>query len=489
MSFAIEQLRTTVDREYVGIRLNTEKVKPVHIANGLFRATLGVIPSTQLLYRFVFHQTHKGVVPRGHDIDSLLSDLRARNAIASSIGADNVKALRISLKRALAADNAVYDKQMQSYSTGHKLFVTRDTVGQDAGEFIASWLSAIKSPLFNGLQTALADDTDVMSMLCKPLLANGEDVEEEYESEIDVRTLRCAPKLLKGRGRHPLWKGMEEAAVSLAAHLQNHPDKLFRLRMTVMFAGLVVLRHVSLLESYYETPSNSTPPPFLIAFGDDTDARLHLAAKQSYVRCTQSIARFYALAFADELKRTYTAAELAKLPPPTYKEGQKKKRDDVAAAEIWKLKKEAAVESREKFRMFGEAAYDILAIQAESDPIKYFRGLGRRLGLLYPPHGVALPWFSVRQDVVELLVYCAMQPNECVLPISELCKRLWNRFGIIVGGTDDDEAILESHSILNWDRDALRANCDAFANTLVHLNLATELADGVMQVVVEPSSK
>jgi hypothetical protein len=488
MSFAIEELKTTVDRSYVGIRLNTEKVKPVHIANGLFRASLGLIPSTQLLYRFIFHQTHKGVVPRGHDINTLLSDLRARDAIASSIGSDSVMALRVSLKRALAADNAVYDKQMQSYSTGSKLFVTRDTVGQDAGEFIASWLSTIKSPLFDGLQTALSDDTDVMSVLCKPLLANGEDLEEDYESEIDVRTLKCASQLLKGRDRHPLWKGMEEAAVSLAAHLQRHPDKLFRLRMTVMFAGLVVLRHVALLESYYETSSNPNPLPFLIAFGDNTDARLHPAAKQSYARCTQSIARFYALAFANELQRTYSAGDLAKLATPTYKEGQKKKRDDDAAAEIWKLKKETATDSAGKFRVFGEAAYDILAIQAESDPIKYFRGLGRRLGLLYPPNGVALPWFSARQDVVELLVYCSMEPNE-VVPISELCKRLWNRFGICVGGMDEDEAILESHSILNWDRDALRSNCDAFSTTLVHLNLANELADGVMQVGMEPGSK
>ncbi len=47
---------------------------------------------------------------------------------------------------------------------------------------------------------------------------------------------------------------------------------------------------------------------------------------------------------------------------------------------------------------------------------------------------------------------------------------------------DSDESILESHSILNWDRDSLRDNCRAFAASLVQLNLATELADGVMKV-------
>ncbi len=438
MTFAIEELKTKVDREYVGIRLNTEKVKPVHIANGLFRSLLGKIPSTDLLYRFVFYQTHKGIVPKGHDVDSLLTDLRDLDAITGSVSTDEVKAFRIALKRLLSADNAVYDKQMQSYSTGNHAFVTRDTVGQDAGEFIASWLSHVRSPLAKVICTALADDNDILSMLCKPLLEHSTDHTSAYDTDVDVTKLRCASQSFKGRGKLPMWTGMEAAAATLSEHLRNHPDKLFRLRMSVLFAGIVVLRHVTLLERYYDDPSTAPPLPLLIDFDSGSSSRLTGAAKQSFARCTQSIARFYAAAFGVELKKIYSAADLMKLGAPTYKEGQKKKRDDDAAVQIWNLKRHAASESRDKFRLFGEAAYDILAVQAESDPIKFFRGLGRRIGILYPPHGVAIPWFSAKQDLIELLVCCTVAPNEVVL-IPELCKRLWDRFGIVVGGTDSDQ--------------------------------------------------
>ncbi|MGE0606574.1 MAG: hypothetical protein AB7O62_05545 [Pirellulales bacterium] len=487
MSFAIEKLKTKVDREYVGIRLNTEKVKPVHIANGLFRSTLGAIPSTQLLYRFVFHQTQKGVVPRGHDIDSLLAALRSSDAIGQGVTTENVKDFRIALKRLLSADNAVYDKQMQSYSTGHKSFVTKDTVGQDAGEFIGSWLARIKSPLAAGIRSALECDADVLSMLCKPLVSNGADKPVDYETDINVAKLKCSQQMLKGRERHALWKGMESAATTLSKHMGIHPDKLFRLRMAVMFSSLVVLRHITLLESYYESSSTRTPLPLLIDFGRESGPRLCHAAKQSFARCIQSIARFYASAFGEELKKLYSAAELLKLRTPTYKEGQKKKRDDEAASEIWNSKRQAASDSRDKYRLFGEAVYDILAIQAESDPIKYFRGLGRRIGLLYPPNGVAIPWFAARQDLLEMLVYCAIEPGEVIL-VPQLCRRLWERFGIVIGGMDEDESLLESHSILNWDRDSLRGNCESFSDSLVRLNLATELADGVMKVAMEAHS-
>ena len=481
MTFAIENLRRIVDEEYVGVRLNTDKVKPVHIANGLFRSISGNTASTKLLHRFVFHQKASGEVPRGHDLDSLYQSMLDRDVLDESIDRDDVTEFRILLKHVVAADNGVFTGQMQSYSAGNSAFLSRDTVGQDAGEYAASWLATTRSPLHLQIRTALQDDGDVLSVLCKPLLDT--DDSESYEPSTDITELRCYEKAMKGRTKHTLWKGMEDAASTLSKQLEHHPDKLLRLRMAVLFSSIVVFRHISLLEAYYD-PSSGMPLPFVFDLAEPGRSPLRDAARQSYTRCTQSIARFYSFAFGEVLKRMYSAAELGRCQPPTYKEGVKKKRADEAAAELWKLKRQAAKDSQKKYRVYGEAVFDILALQSEADPIKFFRALGRRLGLLYPPQGVAVPWFRPRQDVVELLLLCSVEPDE-VLDVRQLCQRLWERFGVLIGGGDDDEQILESHGILNWDRDSLRTNTREFCRSLSQLDFATELADGVTKVATK----
>ena len=478
MSIAIEELRETVDESFVGIRLNTTKVKPVHIANGLFRAILSETNSTKLLHRFVFHQKATGEIPSGHDIDSVVSDLLECEAIEPGIEPDDIAMFRRQLKRVVSADDGVFTGQMQSYSAGSSPFLSKDTVGQDAGGFVASWLEFINSPLFEQIEKCLHDETDIVTQICQPLL---NDETAPFEIFADIEDLKFTKSQLKGRNKNKQWIGLEEAAQTLATNLQEHPDKLFRLRMAVLFAAFVVLRHVTSLESYYDKDKKNSPPPFLLDFGINGD--LKDASKQSYSRCTQSIARFYSFAFGEVLKKTHTAEQLTRCKPPRYKEGIKKKIDD-QGDNLWKVKRGSAKKAKNKFLIFGEAIFDILALQAEADPIRYFRGLGRRIGLLHPPKGAAVPWFRPKQDLVELMIYCCVEPGESIELIT-LCEHMYRRFGILVGGGTLDESVLESNGIYTWDRDSLNENVAAFSFSLVDHGFATQLADGVMKVSLE----
>jgi hypothetical protein len=478
MSIAIEELRKTVDGSFVGIRLNTTKVKPVHLANGLFRAILGKTASTRLLHRFVFHQEATGEIPPGHDLDSVISDLLDCEAIEPGIDPEKIAAFRRQLKQVVSADNGVFTGQMQSYSAGAAAFLSKDTVGQDAGGFVASWLQFIGSPLYKQIEQCLHDQTDIVSQLCQPLLTNET---EPFEIFANIEDLKFTESQLRVRNKNTQWAGLEKAAETLASNLQIHPDKLFRLRMTVLFSAFVVMRHVSSLESYYDKEKSNSPPPFLLEFG--FNGNLKDASKQSYSRCTQSIARFYSFAFGEVLKKTHTADQLMRCSPPRYKEGTKKKVDE-QGDNVWKVKRESAKTAKNKFLLFGEAIFDILALQAEADPIRYFRGLGRRIGLLHPPNGGTVPWFRPKHDLVELMIYSCIEPNES-LELSFLCERMYERFGILVGGGATDESVLESNGIFSWDRDSLAENSTAFSSALVDHGFATQLADGVLKVSLE----
>jgi hypothetical protein len=477
MSIAIEELREQVDEAYVGIRLNTTKVKPVHVANGMFRTIVGETNVTKLLHRFVFHQKASGEIPQGHDLDSVINDLLEAESLESNIEQDDVAAFRRQLKRVVSADDGVFTGQMQSYSAGATTFLSRDTVGQDAGEFVASWLEYIDSPLFTLIEECLGDESDIVSQLCLPLL---EEETTPFEKFADIEDLKFTQSQLAGRRKNH-WSGLKAAAETLSHNLDEHPDKLFQLRMVVLFSSLVVMRHIASLESYFDKSREKMKIPFLLDFGVNGD--LKDASKQSYSRCTQSIARFYAFAFGEVLKRTHSADQLARCKPPRYKENVKKK-IDAQGDSVWKMKRDAAKKSKNKFLLYGEAIFDILALQAEADPTRYFRGLGRRIGLLHPPKGAAVPWFRPKQDLVELLLYCCIEQGES-LELTALCKRLWDRFGILVGGGRDDESILEANSIYSWDRDSLQENTAAFSDSLVDHGFATKLADGVMKVSME----
>jgi hypothetical protein len=366
---------------------------------------------------------------------------------------------------------------MQSYSAGSSAFLSKDSIGQDAGEFVASWLTFVASPLREQIEACINDQTDIVSQICLPLL---NDETTSFDISVDIETLKFTRSQLKGRSKSRHWRGFESAATTLGQHLETHPDKLFRLRLVVMLSSVIVMRHVASLETYYDKDKDEAPP-FLLDFGVNGDLRD--AAKQSYSRCTQSIARFYAFAFGQELKRTHSAEQLTKCTPPRYKE---KKTSKVTAHgdTIWKLKKEAAKRSRNKFECYGEAVFDILSLYANANAISYFKNLGWRSGLIHPKSGAAVPWFRPKQVLVELLVYCCVEPGES-LEISKLCERLWQRFGILVGGGQVDEEVLQANSIYSWDRDSLRENTIAFGQSLVDHGFATELADGVMKVSME----
>ena len=475
MPIAIEELRESVDEKYVGIRLNTSKVKPVHIANGLFREACEWTADTGLLHKFVFDQKANGDIPRGHELDNVIDELRDLSAIEPNIDPNDVSRFRRQLKKVVSADDGVFTGQMQSYSAAARGFLSRDTVGQDAGSFIVSWLKYINSDLLAQIQSCLQQTDDIVSLTCAPLISDEGDY---WERKVEVDDLKFTSQQLGKSSRDSHWNGLNQAATTLANHLEAHPDKLFHMRLVVLFSSVVVLRHVAALESYYV--KDAIVPPFLLDFGNV--AGLKGASRQSYSRCRSSISRFYAYAFGQEVKRSYSVQDLANSKPPRYNDGKNAKLTEQGDT-IWKLTKSSVNSRRNKFTRYGEALFDILSLNANATAIQYFKGLGARVGLIHPRTGSsAVPWFRPTPDLIELLIHCCIEPDEEPVEMQDLCNRMQERFGVLTGGGRNDEEILEKNAIYSWDRDALNDNARELAYLLVRHGFASELADGVTKV-------
>lgn len=488
MPIAIDTLRAKVEETYIGFRPNTAKVKPVHIANGLFRVVLGRVADTDLLNRFVITQS-RTEVPEGHQPEVVYSELRDADRLDPvDVTLGELNRLRVLLKKVVAADDAVFPKGMASYTAGNQGFVSKDHIGQDGGEFVAEWLERRAPGLSNCVSASLSESDDIISLLSSPLLSGATKLWEQERFDPEKFPFLTKPRDPQTK---ELWTGLADAAETLAAHLVQHPNKLLRLRLAVMFSCFVLFRYLASLEAS-KADNSSVPPLFLFDFSStaSTDP-IARASSMTFMAAGQSIARFYAWAFAEQLRSEYTAKELAQEPTPTYgakgkvsektERDQKKKNDE--ARQVWELAVQAAKRERSPFRVYGGALYDILALQTEGNPVTYMKKLGLLAGWLYPPNQPA-PRFVAKQDLLEVLVRGAIQPGQS-MNLSELLDIFWKRYRIVIGGRPEDEERLVGAGIYQADGDALVANRAGFVDALGRLSFASLLADGVLQVSTE----
>ena len=132
---------------------------------------------------------------------------------------------------------------------------------------------------------------------------------------------------------------------------------------------------------------------------------------------------------------------------------------------------------------FGETMYDMLALEASSHPVNCLKVLGTSSGILYPPDKLhPNKRFVLSQDVLEMMLRSCVGADE-VLNGKEIRERLWNRFGIIIGGSQFElDKIRQSGMIMQVDEDALEANFTSFASALESMDFAEEMADGILQI-------
>jgi len=483
----IDDLKKKIEREYVGFSPSTASIKPVHIANGMFRTILGQTVSTKVLNRFVISQTQKGV-KKGHELDAVYKILLDNNQIdAKEIRKEDIKPLRPLLKKIVGADSAVFTEGMESYTAGFSGFATKDRIGQDGGELVAEWLQSCNSDLFEIIKKSLEDSSDTISTLCIPLLdvTNVTAFTPPYNRTPFLKNSRL-------KSYKQLWDGMLLAANTLSKHLDRHPNKLLRLRFAVLFSCFVIIRHLTSLEARFVKGAGKYIPPFLLSFDyRSSNGSVARASLQTYARACQSVARFYAWAFSAQLLNLVDEEELSNTDPPIYATKQKKSpqskkniKEQMEAAEIWSLAvKRAEERDGNGSIVYGEAIYDMMATQQEGDPIKYLRKLGLLSGLTYPPNQTSQR-FVPKQDMLEVLILGLIEPGESIDMLA-LQERLYDRYRIIIGGRQEDEKILMDNGIYQVDANAMHQNRELFSAHLGRLDFARLLADGVLQIEVE----
>jgi hypothetical protein len=507
----MHDLRQEVDEHFVGFKPNGASIKPVHIAGGAFRSILGYINSAQGIKILSYVCDSKGETPfkkkdagkqRKMTLDEALdhvvrylerADAPERKSAAdfAEIKRAELSAFRYTLQKLVNIDKGVYGTgdSMLSYTAGSANFVVGKSLYEDAGELSGYLIKTYCSELGDYIKEILQDTNDPISLAFAPVLEDGESkpydfpfTEDEPFDKIEAfKNIDTRPKLKE------FLKTIGDSGKCLKANLEKHTNKLTKLRLFNFYCGILVIRYLSLLEAFY---CDGNARPILLDFSKQSNSSIARTSVLCYSQLHKSISRFYAWAYAQKLKdEGYTKAELMASDVP-YFDKPNNKNENIpkqldGLTSIWNMAKEEATDllDEEALLIFGAAINDMTAVEATGHPVSYMRKLGTEIGLLYPPTNLHIDKrFVITDDIIEVILRACVLPGE-TLSSMDLRNRLWERFGIIVGGSGGDiEKLNQVGSIVYADADALIENWNTFSGFLQNMNFAEQLPDGILQI-------
>jgi len=470
----MHELRKSVDERYVGFRPNGSSVKPVHIASGATRIIFGHSANTDEIKKLSFVADAKG--NSGRTTEEVYNHLVGAGRIdKDDISKDSLGAVRSVLQKVLAGDGAVYgiNDGMISYTAGSRAFITRPALYEDAGEFIGGVIKSYCPELAVHVRDLLDNTDDPISVLFEPVIDEATDRLYNVMRHPDLPAFANPGQHIKD-----FLNGLSVSGHCLLAHFETHPNKLTKLRYFNFFCIFSLIRYMALLEAFY---CGAAPRPILVDFTGDNHSSIARASIMCYTQIHRALSRFYAWGFAQELKKQkVTKHELIQAPTPIY--DQKKTATD-ETDHMWEIAQEQAsnlIDEEEVWLIFGTAIYDMIALEASAQPVTYLRNLGTQTGMLWPPTNLhPSKTFRLSQDVLEMVIRSCVMPTETISS-AQLRTRLWERFGIVIGGNEIDEKLYEIGSIP--DADSLSENFNFFAKALESMNFAEVMADGILQI-------
>ena len=484
----LKTARHEIDRKYVGFQPNSGSVKPVHIASGAQRCIYGSFNRSKNIKKMALVSDAKGNVPKGNEVETIYNQLIENEVIEDNITLNSIESLRNVMQRLLSVDKGGYvvndlKDSMISYSAGSKYFLTSGTGApyERGGEFIGGIIKGYCPGLAKYIRNLLEQANDPISLLFEPVLESDMEVFSDQNQYEDIPAFKEMNERMQ-------WflKGIKDGGTCLLNNLQNHPNSLTQLRLFNFFCVFGLMRYMTLLEAFY---CDEHIRPILLDFSgvSPSFSSVARASEMSYTQIYKSINRFYAWGYARWLDdKGYSKEDLLQSETPVYEERKaisKASKEELET--LWQLAKERAVdlEGEEMYLTFGETMYDMLALEASSHPITYLRALGNLSGILYPPDKFhPNKRFAVSQDIIEMLLRCCVNPGEMISGM-DIRRRLWDRFGIIVGGSQFEmQTLKESGMILQIDEDALDENFSSFASILESMDFAELMADGILQI-------
>lgn len=493
----------------VGWRPATGAIKPVHIANGLYRDLVGHFYDLKPTVSFVIPWKKKKNLagdPR-RTYEHLVEDPGEERFAAFKGGGQNkirFAKFRDFLRGILAADEAVFpDPDGSSLTLTCKQMITRDQMDKQVGRFMADIIRGQNrsGPL---AKEVLASIEEGSKHPCDPItFASWPLLKTEHDENPLRRSSSCSP--FDSEKLSQFCDYLEAAAANLASHEANQGNRLATLQRTVHFACVALLAHAQALAADGVIQKRA---PLLIAMEAPKGSPLAIASEASLIAYYDSFEAWLARELGILLTKGAPLClnedrdgpeNLGKLPAM--------RKDSVRSwlAKILLVKggnpSSATIDDRiylyeqalakrgkdDPGLVLGETLVQSYVAEYESGgPRKFLGGLGRKVGVIFPHFQGRSREKRIRPSIpiVDMLVKACTGAEERVT-LHVFQQRLWERFGMVLGTRQDDDggdhALLLAQGI-EVSKTDLDANVETFVEHLVQLQLARRYPDNITYI-------
>lgn len=507
----ITRVLDTVYETKVGWNPSTGAIKPVHIANGLFRELTHRFYDTEDVVGFAV-PGKKGEPPMAaRTFEAMVlncDDPRFKEFAAPTFKA-RFERLREAARGVLAADKAVFPRADGSALTlTCPQMISADEMDKRVGKFMAALLRGPDAGGVGALARVMLEQMgdadgeaapqDPISFLVWPLL------KQEPKRRLERDSAKCP--IFDSRPLAKFAEHLVAASDALAAHEEAQGNRLATLQRGVQFVCLAVLAHAQALAAAGRLDRRT---PLLLASSAPKGSRLARASEMSLIRYYEAFEGWLGLQLGERIRKGQPVSMVkdtkhptpAQAAPGSLHRGSVKAWLKTFADEKGEPPDEDTIENR--MALFEEAlaehgrdnVADVLGAALAScyydeysggGPRPFLQGIGKQVGLIFP-HGAGRSQEKrVRPSVQTLDVLVkACTPTDRAIPMDEFLLNLWCRFGIVVQGEVADGLAVHGQLVeagIDVSPTDLKENRDALVEHLVDIGLARRYPDNVAYV-------
>ncbi|MED1947214.1 MULTISPECIES: hypothetical protein [Brevibacillus] len=484
MKNRLKEYGNQVCNEYIKYKPTSSSVKPVHVANGLFRLISGESYTVEALNDWVIRWKE------GKEVCSA-SEIREKYSEAfdeSSFDDDEINKLRHFLNIIFNADNAAYPSANNTVLTISSKTQVRGSVPGEASinNFLFTILLAEvdgqSSPCIKLIKDALDNENDDLSRIASPLTSFAKKKSVEIQKTLNVYKLVG----VEARIRRSFDKLAENSKIS--------GNKLLTLERFILFGCFAIINHLSsrILDLSNEYTSNDRVPMVFDADGS-LDA-VRFASEETLLIAKLMIEEFFEKGLEEVLKKEHydrfsheqmiTRIDQLRMEDSSNKTTSRLEEDEKRKSykalylgyyEQYKNPFKAIIKAT-RFKLFAE--------EYATDPSGFITSLGGRIALLAPrAQGRGRKRYSPDPLMLEIILHTILDSDK-KLTLSQFGNELWDRYGIIIGANPEtDFDILTQWKVSPITpgdlAGELAKNAEKIADILISMGYGKRFADGV----------
>jgi hypothetical protein len=480
----LKELGTDIANTKLEFLPTSNSTKPMHIANGFFRACTGEVCNVQDIHEWVISERRTdGKAITSEDLKEKYVDILEYGAEENS---DNIKEVRFLFEKVFNPDATVYPSYVNSVLNISSHWLIKDRIDSEAriGDFIYNILAVPKdgqvSRVIELTQKALKNDKDDITKLIKPILGA-----KVIQGERQTKTEKDFSEIDMNFSKGVIRDGYDAIAENMIFMEQVNNSLLFLKRIINYATFATVFYFIDVNHAMY----NAVRVPLLLDSGIGLSA-IEAASEECYKSGKKEVENFYINCIKERLSSeivNHSSKEecMSYIEKSPFDETNEKKDERGLVKRYFS----AYVQS-------GDLPLDALAkalqmalytfTYSNNTPSDFCRVCGGRSGLVGPKGNAATKRLLIDRFLLETIALSVVSPQELEngMEFKEFGKRLREKYNIIIGTDVELEyELLENANIAQLVPGDLRGelanNARGIADMLNSMNLAKRYADGV----------